>query len=140
MRQQRAKIFTPGKSGLERMREYFFDELRYTYNKLESNPRVFEIASVISNERPEYANWMLANERKLLIELFEEAERNGEFQLKDKEFVAEIIQSAVMKFRYPQLWSKLTLPKLERELDGVLRLLMDGLCAQKSCSSAHAAE
>ena len=41
---------------------------------------------------------------------------------------AEMIQSATMKFRYPQLWSKLTLPKLERELEGVLKLIIDGLC------------
>ncbi len=140
LQQQRAMIFTPGKSVQVRLRDYFFDELRYTYQKLESNPRVFEMASVIANERPEYANWMLANERKLLVELFEEAEHSGEFHLDDKEFTAEMIQSALMKFRYPQLWSKLTLPKLERELDGVLRLLVNGLCTQKSCSNAHAAE
>ncbi len=139
IQQQRAKIFMPGKSVLERMREYFFDELRYTYHKLEDNPRVFEIASVISHERPEYANWMLANERKLLVELMEEAERRSEFKTPDKEFVAEMVQSALMKFRYPQLWSKLTLPKLERELDGVLCLLLDGLRVQRICGSAHVA-
>ena len=55
------------------------------------------------------------------------AERAGEFHADDKEFTAEMMQSALMKFRYPQLWSKLTLPKLERELDGVLRLLIDGI-------------
>jgi hypothetical protein len=33
-----------------------------------------------------------------------------------------------MKFRYPQLWSKLSLAKLERELDGVLNLMFQGLC------------
>jgi hypothetical protein len=27
------------------------------------------------------------------------------------------------------LWSKLSLPKLERELDGVLTLLIHGLCS-----------
>ena len=90
------------------------------------------MASVIANERPQYANWLLANERKLLVELFDEAERNGEFRLDDKEFTAEMIQSATMKFRFPQLWSKLTMPKLERELDGVLKLLIDGLGAQKT--------
>jgi hypothetical protein len=35
-----------------------------------------------------------------------------------------------MKFRYPQLWSKLTLPKLERELEGVLKLIIEGLGAR----------
>jgi hypothetical protein len=43
-----------------------------------------------------------------------------------------MVQSATMKFRYQQLWSKLTLPKLERELEGVMNLLIDGLCPQKA--------
>ncbi|MDE2133484.1 MAG: TetR/AcrR family transcriptional regulator [Alphaproteobacteria bacterium] len=124
-----------GKSVIERLREYFFEEMRYTYLMLEKNPRVYEMASVIAHERPQYANWMLANERKLLVELFDEAERNGEFRIDDKEFTAEMIQSATMKFRYPQLWSKLPLPKLERELDGVLKLLVNGLCAQRARTS-----
>jgi len=138
LQQQRAMAFTPGKSVLERLRDYFFEELRYTYHMLEKNPRVYEMASVIAHERPEYANWMLANERRLLVELMEEAERRGEFKTEDKEFVAEMVQSATMKFRYPQLWSKLTLPKLERELDGVLRLLVEGICP-KARASANAA-
>jgi hypothetical protein len=58
----------------------------------------------------------------------DEAERRGEFVPEDKEFTAEMIQAATMKFRYPQLWSKLTLPKLERELEGVIALLLNGLC------------
>ncbi len=124
-----------GKSVIERLREYFFEEMRYTYLMLEKNPRVYEMASVIAHERPQYANWMLANERKLLVELFDEAERSGEFRIDDKEFTAEMIQSATMKFRYPQLWSKLSLPKLERELDGVLKLLVNGLCAQRARTS-----
>ena len=54
------------------------------------------------------------------------------FTSADKEFTAEMVQSATMKFRYPQLWSKLTLPKLERELEGVMNLLIDGLCPHKT--------
>ena len=34
-----------------------------------------------------------------------------------------MIRSATLKFRYPQLWSRLTLPKPEWELDGVLKSL-----------------
>jgi hypothetical protein len=79
---------------------------------------------------------MRASARKLLVELLDEAERSGEFRPGDKEFTAEMIQAATMKFRYPQLWSKLTLPQLERELDGVLKLLVDGLGAQKTHKNA----
>jgi AcrR family transcriptional regulator len=118
----------PDRSARERLRDLLFEELRRTYHKLEKDPRAFEMATVIAHERPEYANWMLANERKIFIALFEDAARQGEFAVADKETTAEMIQAATMKFRYPQLWSKLTLPKLERELDGVVKLLISGLC------------
>jgi AcrR family transcriptional regulator len=120
----------PNKDARERLHELLFEELRQTYHKLEKDPRAYELARVISQERPTFANWMLENERKILIELLNEAERRGEFKTDDKEFTAEMVQAATMKFRYPQLWSKLTLPKLERELEGVLNLLVNGLCDQ----------
>jgi AcrR family transcriptional regulator len=139
LKELRRLIEVPGKTVRDKLRDFFFEELRHTYHMLEKNPRIHEMASVIAHERPEYSNWMLANERKLLVELFEEAERKGEIRLDDKEFTAEMIQSATMKFHFPQLWSKLTLPKLEREIDGVIKLLIDGLCAQRSYSNANAA-
>ncbi|HWA89391.1 MAG TPA: TetR/AcrR family transcriptional regulator [Rhizomicrobium sp.] len=119
---------TPGKPAPQRLHDLLFEELRRTYHKLEKDPRAYEMALVISRERPEFANWMLHEERKILVELMDEAERRGEFVPEDKDFTAEMIQAATMKFRYPQLWSKLTLPKLERELEGVLCLLLNGLC------------
>jgi AcrR family transcriptional regulator len=122
---------TPGKTAAERLRDLLFAELRRTYHKLEKDPRVLEMATQIGQERPQFINWMLAHERKILVELMEDAERRDEFVPPgDKEEIAEMIQSATMKFRYPQLWSKLTLPKLERELDGVLDLMFRGLCPQ----------
>ena len=132
----RKLLVAPRKSAGERLRDYFFKEMRHTYQMLEENPRIQEIAGVIVSERPHYANWMRASARKLLVELLDEAERSGEFRPSDKEFTAEMIQAATMKFRYPQLWSKLTLPQLERELDGVLKLLVDGLGAQKTHKNA----
>ncbi len=100
---------TPGKDARERLHDLLFEELRRTYHKLEkSDPRAYEMALVISRERPEFANWMLAEERKILIELMDEAERRDEFVPENKEFTVEMIQAATMKFRYPQLWSKLT--------------------------------
>ncbi|HEY1962097.1 MAG TPA: TetR/AcrR family transcriptional regulator [Rhizomicrobium sp.] len=125
----RKLALAPGKDARERLRDLLFEVLRRTYHKLEKDPRALEMAQVISRERPQFANWMLANERKIIVELMEEAERRGEpMPPLDKEESAEMIQAATMKFRYPQLWSKLTLPKLERELDGVLKLLIQGLC------------
>jgi AcrR family transcriptional regulator len=133
----RKLAIAPGREARERLHDLLFEELRRTYTKLEKDPRALEMAQVIAHQRPQFANWMLANEREILVELLDEAERRGEFRPRlDKEFTAEMIQSATMKFRYPQLWSKLTLPKLERELEGVLKLLIDGL----SCGSGQRAQ
>ena len=140
LKDMRKLLVAPGKSAGERLRDYFFEEMRHSYHMLEENPRIEEIAGVIVRERPQYADWMRASARKLLVELFEEAERSGEFRPSDKEFTAEMIQAATLKFRYPQLWTKLTLPKLERELDGVMKLLVDGLGAQQTRKSAAPAE
>ena len=126
----RKLAIAPDKSVKQRLHDLMFEELRRTYNKLEKDPRAYEMARVISSERPEFANWMLAKERTILVNLLEDAERGGELRCADKEHVAEMIQSATMKFRYPQLWSKLTLPKLERELEGVLGLLVNGVCPE----------
>lgn len=125
----RKLALAPGRDARERLRDLLFEELRRTYQKLEKDPRALEMAQVIAHQRPQFANWMLANERKIIVELMEEAQRRGELMPPlDREETAEMIQAATMKFRYPQLWSKLTLPKLERELDGVLKLLIQGLC------------
>lgn len=128
----------PGKSARERLHDLLFEELRRTYNKLESDPRAYEIALIISRERPEFANWMLANERTIIVKVLEDGRRHGEFAGCNcpVEQTAEMIQAAVMKFRYPQLWSKLTLPKLETELEGVMQLIVDGLSPRLPCPEA----
>jgi AcrR family transcriptional regulator len=117
----------PNRSPRERLHDVLLKELQQAYTRLQNDPRAYEMASVISNERPEFAQWILANERKILVEVLEDAERHGEFVVANKELTAEVIQSATLKFRYPQMWSKMTLPALERELEGVLNLIIDGL-------------
>jgi AcrR family transcriptional regulator len=128
----------PGKTARERLHDLLFEELRRTFHKLESDPRAYEIALIISRERPEFANWMLANERKIIVKVLESGLKQGEFQSCGCpiETTAEMIQAAVMKFRYPQLWSKLTLPKLEQELEGVMQLIVDGLSPRLPCPEA----
>jgi AcrR family transcriptional regulator len=126
---------SPGKDAKQRLHDLLFEELRRTYHKLEKDPRALDMARVISQERPQFANWMLENERRILVDLMNEAERRGEFTIEDKIFTAEMVQAATMKFRYPQLWTKLTLPKLERELEGVLELLVNGLCPQMAAAN-----
>jgi AcrR family transcriptional regulator len=126
----------PDRSVREKMRDLLVEGLRRTYARREKDPRALELARVIAAERPDFSDWMTECERKLIVDLMEEAERRGEFSVADKNFTAETIQSATLKFRVPQLWSQLSLAKLERELDGVLTLLLEGLGARHALSHA----
>ncbi|HAH08979.1 MAG TPA: TetR/AcrR family transcriptional regulator [Alphaproteobacteria bacterium] len=116
-----------GLTAKQRLREFFYLTMRVTYDMLENDKRIFEMAQVIAAERPEFANQQLARERALMAEILAAGNANGEFEIRDVIFTAEMIQSATMKFRYPQLFSRLTFEKLERELDGVLALILNGL-------------
>jgi AcrR family transcriptional regulator len=113
----------------ERLREFLFLELRTTYNTLEMHPKVLEMAEIITHERPKFANRRLALMRGLLAEILAAGVAGGEFETADIVFTAEMIQSATMKFHYPQLWSRLSLEQLERELAGVSDLLLAGISA-----------
>ncbi|MEM8616002.1 MAG: hypothetical protein AAGF20_03605, partial [Pseudomonadota bacterium] len=74
------------------------------------------------------ANEELAQERVYLVQILEQGIDEGTFApMPNPNFIAEMVQAATMKFRYPQLWSRLTLNKLERELDGVMDILVAGL-------------
>jgi AcrR family transcriptional regulator len=117
----------PGRTAKERLRDFLFADMRLTYDQLEYDKQVFEMARVVAQERPLFANRILALNRALLSEILAAGNASSEFLLEDVVFSAEMLQSATMKFRYPQLHSKLSYDKLERELDGVLHLLLNGL-------------
>lgn len=117
----------PGRSAKERLRDFCFADMRLTYDQLEHDKQVYEMARVISQERPQFANRILALHRALLSEILAAGNASGEFNIEDVVFTAEMLQSATMKYRYPQLHSKLSYDKLERELEGVLHLLLNGL-------------
>jgi AcrR family transcriptional regulator len=117
----------PGRNARERLRDFLFADMRLTFEQLEYDKQVYEMARVISMERPQFANRILALHRALLSEILAAGNASGEFQVEDVVFTAEMIQSATMKFRYPQLHSKLPYEKLERELEGVAHLVLNGL-------------
>lgn len=123
-----ARIVEREASAADRMREIFHYELARTYSAIEDEAKILEVAEVLGEERPLYMNDKLATERTYLVRIINDGVKSGEFrQIENPEETAEMWQSALMKFRFPQLFSKLTLPKLQRELDGVMDLLLAGM-------------
>jgi AcrR family transcriptional regulator len=123
-----ARIVARKDTASNRLRELFHYDLARTYSAIEEEAKILEVAEVLGQERPVYMNQKLAQERVYLVQILNDGVKAGEFRpFANPDEIAEMWQSALMKFRFPQLFSKLTLPKLQRELDGVMDLLLAGL-------------
>ncbi|MEL6567860.1 MAG: TetR/AcrR family transcriptional regulator [Pseudomonadota bacterium] len=128
--QEYARIARLDSPASQRLVEFFSYGMETTFNKLDSDAKIMEVAEVLSENRPLFANEELAQERIHLIEILEDGVARGEFAaIENPAFTAEMLQVAIMKFRYPQLFSNLTLPKLRRELYGTLEILLSALRA-----------
>jgi AcrR family transcriptional regulator len=113
-----------------KLREMLARRMRDNFQMFSESAKILEVAEVLSRERPLFMNELIALERVSIIAVIEEGMEAGIFAKGDADFIAEMMQAATLKFGIPQLFSKLTLPKLEREFDGVMNLLLNGLYAR----------
>ena len=112
----------------QRLRTVFHYNLDQTFDAIEREAKILEVAEVLGEERPLFMNEGLAQERIYLCTILEDGVERGDFApVENCNYTAEMIQSALMKYRFPQLFSRLTLPKLRRELNGVLDIIIAGL-------------
>ena len=126
----REVVRRPNVPAVERLRSFLMEQMLITFQELEKDQHWIEMAEIVARERPHVANEGLARVRSLIAEILAMGNATGEFDIDDVNFTAEMIQSATFKFRYPQLFSGLTIDKLEREAEGVIDLLIDGLRAR----------
>ncbi|MFQ5533409.1 MAG: TetR/AcrR family transcriptional regulator [Sphingomonadales bacterium] len=121
----------PGLTAAERLRRYVIGEMEGTYAQLEEFPTLLEQTREVRAKRPLLVHEYLAQSRELIAEILKMGNISGEFEFEVEDLIdtAEMIQAATLKFRYPQIHSRLTLDQLKRELDGVLDLLINGLQA-----------
>lgn len=115
------------RSARQKLEEIMFQELRNTFHQLENNEKVVELVQYVVNERPRFLVESLRRERRVLAIVLEHGRKSGEFKVDDVSKAAAILQSATMKFHYPQLFTHQTLAELEEELHNLLDLIFDGL-------------
>ena len=115
------------RSSAARVEALVIAELRETYEAMENRPTIADMGRIVMMKRVEVINRGLAETRRVMADVIRDGVASGEFAVSKPDFAAEMIQSATLKFRYPQLWSMLDLPGLEREAKGVVRLMIKGL-------------
>jgi AcrR family transcriptional regulator len=117
----------------KRLREILVTRLRENVATLERDEKLVEVAEILKKERPLFHHEQAALERVFFAEVLRDGVEGGVFRPMDIEFTAEMIQVATLKFAFLTLADgqagRLPLPKLERELDGLLSLVIAGLKA-----------
>jgi AcrR family transcriptional regulator len=112
----------------DRLYEFFSHALEQTYEAIDADAKILEIAEILRKERPDFFNAQMAAERVFLETILNDGAEAGLFRKLDEPLVvAEMIQAALMKFRFPQAYSQLKLDKLRYELMGVITLILAGL-------------
>ncbi len=134
-REEMERLAAEPRGARARLFDFFFRELRMTYRKLEEDPRTAEITRLVARERPTFSESILAAERALIARILYDGHSTGEFFIEKPKHTAEMIQSATLKFRFPQLWSAEPLSQLEWELEGVLGLIIEGIAVQPRASA-----
>jgi len=110
---------TLGMTAAERLDAYCLAALRSTYDQLAQDPHMVK--------RPAQAQEARAAMRGVLADILDQGVANGEFHITDVPAAALAVQAATFKFWYPQTHGPLAYKFLERELRGVLALLLKGL-------------
>jgi AcrR family transcriptional regulator len=110
-----------------RLREILLTRLRENFALVDQDAKILEVAEILRRERPSYHSEQLALQRVFLIEVLRDGIEDGLFRTTNVEFAAETIQAAMLRFSFPHLFGNVTLGKLEREFDGVMDLILNGL-------------
>ena len=111
----------------ERLCAFLREELHLTFALLHDNPKLHELAEIIKTERVDFVNQELRELRRIMGRILADGMQQGVFRKLDVDATAEAIQSATWKFHYPQLFTRLPLDALERELEAVMSLIVAGL-------------
>lgn len=128
LHQKSAALVRAAGSAPEKLHAIHQTALQETFRKLDQEPKLVEVADILSRQRPEYTDEELAQERVFIAQILEQGVSEGHFApIEDPARLADMLQSATMKFRFPQMFSPLPLPKLETELRGILDIVISGL-------------
>lgn len=116
---------------IDKLRKFAFRIFKDTYDHIAESKKIYEIAQVIINERPQYANRRLERERKLLVQIFEQGIEAKSLSINgDLNETALAFQCATMRFRYGCLPQNADFETIAHELDLVLDLITSGIASK----------
>lgn len=111
----------------QRLEAFILGKLRFMHRHIIDQPNAQDLVNFILDERWDLVESHRDFQNSLLSEILSEGNRTGEFKVADVGQTANIIYAMTTKFRLPHFIKNVTLEELEKEVAGVVGLMIRGL-------------
>jgi AcrR family transcriptional regulator len=111
----------------ERLQDVVLQALNYTYEQWSENPRMNEMVNAICGARMNIVDEHKQGEHQLLMELLEDGNARGEFQINNIDDTATAIATAITAFNIPLLMPLCSIETFRQRAKSVVWLLLNGL-------------
>jgi len=118
-------VSDPGLKPADKLRTFLHTEMELIYERVHGNPKVFELAQSLFEERPEFADKWKKAEAELIKTILQDVDRTCASRIDDLDAMAHVIQTATTPFSSTALFYQGELDDVRRDLDAVVDLILD---------------
>lgn len=111
----------------DRLRDFVVELVNFTQAQCSDQPRIDEMVTALSAERPDLVALQLKMKRTLVLQLLAEGNAAGEFVVRDLDAAADAVLAATVLFDYPPFARLYSLAIFQRRAREVGDLLLQGL-------------
>lgn len=111
----------------EKLLALVLEDVRYTHERAENEPKVNELIAIVTRERKEIVLSKVESQCLLIAEIIKQGNQAGEFDVKDVMKTARTIYSSMTLFEVPLFLPLFTQEQFEQMATDLVELLLAGL-------------
>ena len=114
-------------SASEKLMALVLEDVRYTHERAENEPKVNELIAIVTRERKEIVLSKVESQCELIAEIIKQGNQDGEFEVVDVMKTARTIYSSLTLFEVPLFLPLFTQEQFEEMAANLVELLLAGL-------------
>lgn len=111
----------------EKLLELVLEDVRYTHERAENEPKVNELIAIVTRERKEIVLSKVESQCELIAEIIKQGNQSGEFDVAEVMKTARTIYSSLTLFEVPLFLPLFTQEQFEEMARNLVELLLVGL-------------
>ena len=114
-------------SASEKLLAFVMEDIRYTHERAENEPKVNELIEIVTRERKEIILSKVESQCELIAAILQQGNQSGEFDVKDLNKTSRAIYSSLTLFEVPIFLPLFTKEQFEQMATDLVELLLVGL-------------